>query len=170
MLSYLPKDKVLPATTRRNGGPVSSGEERTALKSAGIDYKTGLVYCQGDEKFYHSLLYEFARSTPEKSKKLFEYLRAEDLKNYGVMVHAIKSTSKTIGAAGLSDEALLLEKAAKNSDKDTIVNGHEAFLEKYKALADEIGKFLDEHNETSGFAEESDGSDDDQMIIDILPK
>ncbi len=170
MLAYLPKDKVLPGKTRRNSRLNSSGEERSALRSAGIDYKTGLVYCQGDEKFYHSLLYEFARSTPEKSKKLFEYLRAEDLKNYGVMVHAIKSTSKTIGAAGLSDEALVLEKAAKNSDRDTIVNGHEAFLEKYKELADEIGKFLAERNETSELAEEAEEISDDQMIIEILPK
>ena len=170
MLAYLPKEKVLPGKTKRAGGTVSSGENRSALKNAGIDYRTGLVYCQGDEKFYHSLLYEFARSTPEKSKKLFEYLKAEDLKNYGVMVHAIKSTSKTIGAADLSDEALLLEKAAKNSDKDTIVNGHEAFLDKYKSVSDEIEKFLEDRNETSDLAEESEELDDDQMIIDIFPK
>ena len=86
------------------------------------------------------------------------------------MVHAIKSTSKTIGAADLSDEALLLEKAAKNSDKDTIVNGHEAFLDKYKSVSDEIEKFLEDRNETSDLAEESEELDDDQMIIDIFPK
>ena len=170
MLAYLPAEKVLPGKTRRMDGSVTSGEERSALRKAGIDYKTGLLYCQGDEKFYHSLLYEFAHSSPEKSKKLFEYLKAEDLKNYGVMVHAIKSTSKTIGATGLSDEALYLEKAAKNSDKESILNGHDAFLGKYKEIADLIEKFLEEQGGAEEISDASEDIPDDQMIIEILPK
>ena len=93
-----------------------SHREPLILKEAGIDYSTGLLYCQEDEDFYKTLLREYAGSAAEKKDKLKSYIDLKDWRNYGVTVHAVKSTSKTLGANGLSEEALILERAAKDGD------------------------------------------------------
>lgn len=57
---------------------------------------------------------------------------------YAVKVHALKSTSLTIGAKELSDQAKELELAGKSQDEDFIRKNHETLMRTYDTVCKEI--------------------------------
>lgn len=144
-------------------------EQFSVLKELGIDTATGLGYCQGDEEFYKVLLLQFADEAEGKIREAGGHLQDNDLKNYEILVHAVKGTAKMIGAGHLSEEAYELEKAAHSGDGDTIRLSHSGVMEEYKRIADEIhGCFRKGSNETMPDDEAmefypDDGADDEVM-------
>ena len=58
-------------------------------------------------------------------------------------MHALKSTSLTIGAAHLSEAAKALEMAAKDGDADYIRSHHKAALDEYIELMGRIKEILE---------------------------
>ena len=57
-----------------------------------------------------------------------------DWKNYAILVHALKSSSKTIGAMELSEVAYTEEMAAKEADEATIRRHHDQMMEEYRRI------------------------------------
>ncbi len=138
---YLPESKVELVKVEEK--PEEVQEKKAAdpfgvLRAAGVNPAEGLQYTNDDESFYRSMLNEYAVSYPEKSAKINEYFSKEDWNEYGVYVHALKSTSKMIGAMELSELALRLEEAAKNSDVDTIKGKHDLMMKRYEAVTKAI--------------------------------
>lgn len=107
----------------------------------GLDVKTGLSYCMNDEDFYVEMLGEYLKS--DKVSKLELLFADEDWDNYRTLVHALKSTSLTIGAAHLSEAAKALEMAAKDGDADYIRSHHKAALDEYIELMGRIKEILE---------------------------
>ena len=110
-------------------------------KLEGIDIRTGLLYCMNDEDFYVEMLGEYLES--DLMLELEQVFSDEDWGNYRTLVHALKSTSLTIGAVHLSGQAKELETAAKNGDADYIRSHHKAVLEEYSELIGGIREILD---------------------------
>ena len=140
---YLPAEKVLsvseegkqapapaPAATSAPAQPAADGFDR--LRAVGIDPAVGLRFCQDDEDLYSSILSDYAQSSDEKKESLACFFAAEDWKNYAIYVHALKSTSKTIGAAELSEIAQRLEAAANAGDGDAIRGEHDDMMNRYE--------------------------------------
>ena len=48
---------------------------------------------------YRTILKDYVQSSAEKAAEIRKYYGAEDWKNYGILVHALKSTSRMIGAS-----------------------------------------------------------------------
>ena len=67
----------------------------------------------------------------------------EELKRYTIEVHAIKSSSASIGAYTLSEKAKILEDASRNGDILTIQNNHNDFIKQYNLILDDIKKNLE---------------------------
>lgn len=109
------------------------------LSSAGVDTEKGLYYCQDDRSFYHTLLSQYANDSSAKKKLMKQALEADDMSAYAIQVHAIKSTSKTIGAMSLSEEARLLEGAAKEGDRSYIDENHDKMTKEYDRIVSVIG-------------------------------
>ena len=65
-------------------------------------------------------------------------LKPEDLKNYEIIIHSIKSTSATIGADVPCKLAHKLETAAKENDLDYVLSNHEAFLAGYNTVLESV--------------------------------
>ncbi len=112
------------------------------LSDSGIDTEGGLKYCLGDEEFYSTLLLQFASESMEKIPSLKKFYNEKDWSNYEIIVHALKSTSKMIGAMELSEKALKLEKAAKERKEDYIKENHSGVMDDYKKLRDRILEVL----------------------------
>ena len=110
-------------------------------KLEGIDIRTGLLYCMNDEDFYVEMLGEYLES--DLMLDLEQVFSDEDWGNYRTLVHALKSTSLTIGAVHLSGQAKELETAAKNGDADYIRSHHKAVLDEYIELIGGIREILD---------------------------
>ena len=112
------------------------------LRAAGIDAETALRYCGGDVGFYRELLSDYARSCPEKKAELNRCFESADWHGFEVSIHALKSTSRTIGAMNLSGKALALEEAADRSDADTIRANYPDFSQEYEKLAERIAEVM----------------------------
>lgn len=109
-----------------------------ALAQAGIDVQTGLDYCCGDEAFYLEMLRMFSGQSGEKRGEIISLYEAENWADYAVKVHALKSTSLTIGAKGLSEQARLLEQAGKSGDAGYIRENHDQMMRLYREICDSL--------------------------------
>ena len=81
--------------------------------SGPLDVATGLSYVGGDEATYREILSVYVQTGGEKLELIDQLLARNDLKNYVIEVHALKSTSLSIGAAELSGLAKELEAAGR---------------------------------------------------------
>lgn len=107
-----------------------------------FDHNVAMEYCGGDEEIYKQILSMYMNQSEEYIDKMEEYFNSHDWENYRIIVHAIKSTSKTIGAVAFSDLSANMEKAAKNKDKESVSEKHNYFLKQYKLLLERIRKML----------------------------
>ena len=104
------------------------------LQALGIDTEEGLAYCAEDPEFYEEMLGEYGTEGLKDLEELARFFRSEDWKNYGIRAHTVKSTSRMIGAQALSEQARMLEAAAKEGSVDRIREAHAPFLEAYGTL------------------------------------
>ena len=105
-----------------------------------INLEVGLKYCMDSKSFFVEMLETFADG--KRAEKIQVAFEASDWKNYQILVHALKSTAMSIGAENLSDEAKVLELAAKNNDTEKILANHAKLMLSYKEVREEIGRWL----------------------------
>ena len=110
------------------------------LSQAGINGEMGLDYCAGDEDFYREMLRMFCDQSSGKRAEIASLYESANWADYAVKVHALKSTSLTIGAEALSAQAKELELAGKRGDADFIQAHHAALLQAYDELCACIGE------------------------------
>lgn len=133
-------DIVDASGTARNDDMTQMGMMQRLESLEGLDVKTGLSYCMNEEDFYVEMLGEYLKS--DKVSKLEQFFVTEDWDNYRTIVHALKSTSLTIGAVHLSEEAKALEMAAKDKDASFIRANHKTVLDEYIELMTGIREIL----------------------------
>ncbi len=142
LLKYLPADKVEKVIEESEGefsdSETAIPEEFGPLCDIGLDPKTGLKYCQYDVALYKSLLAEYAKTGGEKRARLQKSFKAGDWYNYSIFVHALKSTSKMIGAVTLSEKAAQLEAAANSGDIGLIHSEHPEVISLYEQITETI--------------------------------
>ena len=108
------------------------------MEKAGVSVNSGLAYCGGQRSLYDEVLDDLARSCKDRSAELDRYLCAKDWENYRVLIHALKSGSRTVGAEALSAKAKELEDAAKALDENFILANHAAFIKMFADTSDAI--------------------------------
>lgn len=140
---WLPKNKI----TKRSGNTGRASEEIPQIE--GID-AAAAIKMLGTPKVFWSVLKDYCRIIPQKLELIKEYYDTWNWKNYTIEVHALKSSSRQIGAMGLAKKAELLEKAGNELDLETIKADTQAALDEY-AHYYEILKpyFEDERNEAT---------------------
>lgn len=149
---YLPERLIQPI--------VSEIPEQTKPGESGIidrlseflDTESALKYCCDSEELYLEIIGTYLEE--DKTELITQYLDEQDIENYRIQVHALKSSSRTIGASALSDEALKLEMAAKTEDTDYIAENTERVIDEYKTLMEKLRSALnnsgDAEHEASG--------------------
>ncbi len=111
------------------------------LSEVGINAQIGLDYCCGDENFYLEMLRMFHGQSEAKREEIVSLYDMENWPDYAVKVHALKSTSLTIGAEELSEQAKALERAGKKEDIAYIRENHPKLLEMYDDVCKSIAGF-----------------------------
>ncbi len=163
--NYLPDEKIKPVRDDGNKEvQIDSASEGliNALKEAGVETEEGLRFCAYDMDMYKSVLETFAKEEKNKIENIRVSFMAEDWKNYGVYVHSLKSSSRTLGASELADIAAGLEAAAKEENIEEIRRHHDAALTKYEELAGVIRENMN--------ISDSDDPSDDEEIMEFLPE
>ncbi len=108
------------------------------LAQSGVNVDVGLDYCAGDEDFYQEMLRLFSAQGEEKRTEIAALYESANWTDYAIKVHALKSTSLTIGAEALSAQAKELELAGKRGDVDFIRAHHHALLSAHEELCAQI--------------------------------
>lgn len=106
------RDEYVPAQIIQEDDPLDE------LAKKGINIRAGLNYCRGDKNFYMELLNKFALDFDKKSKDIDAGFEKEDWADYRIRVHALKSSSKMVGADRLSELAAEMEASAKAAVED----------------------------------------------------
>ncbi|MCI8834659.1 MAG: response regulator [Ruminococcus sp.] len=130
----------VPIKTECGDVPVKE-EPDDLFAKAGINREMGLAYCSGEEEFYLEMLQMFCDQSEEKKKEIIALYEAGNWTDYAVKVHALKSTSLTIGAERLSEYAKTLEMAGKRGDVDFIREHHPTLLRMYEEVCESIAGF-----------------------------
>ena len=100
----------------------------------GIDMATALAYVGGDINDFIELARVYCQASEQTRADIERYYSEQDWKNYAILVHSLKSTSKTLGAVELSNLAFTEETAAKAEDEDTINAHHREMLDEYDRI------------------------------------
>ena len=90
-------------------------EENMVNLSDFLDTKLGMEYCCDDEEFYKEMLESYLSTN--KYIELNKSYQEENWEQYRISVHALKSTSLSIGAVKVSEMAKELEMAAREGRK-----------------------------------------------------
>ena len=98
-----------------------------------LEPERGLDYC-GDAEDYLFALHTFGESVEEKASAIEAALKEERIEDYLLLVHSLKSISKSIGAMGLSEEAAALERQGRDGSGEARFTGAADFVERYRAL------------------------------------
>ena len=106
-----------------------------------INLETALRYCMDSKSFLIQMLTAFTDAA--RAEKIQAAFDSGDVKNYQILVHALKSTSLSIGAENLSGQAKQLELAAKADDLAAIQAGHAPLMAAYRNVREQIVKWLE---------------------------
>ena len=102
-----------------------------------LDTEMGIYLC-GDPEDYLEALEIFAKSVPSKSERIENALRTGDTETATILLHSLKSSARTIGAADLSTLAADLESAGKRGDLQELERGVPELLSAYRDLGDTL--------------------------------
>ena len=155
LVKYLPPEKIMePPEAPESVGQDISPEIPEEEDTGDLDIEQGMKYNGGMEDMYRTVLNMFINLRPDKQKQMKEHLSAENWKDYATMLHALKSTSMTIGGQKCSDAAKALELAGKKcfaEDSTTeekeeaawfIRSHHERTMALYDKLAQDAERWL----------------------------
>jgi signal transduction histidine kinase/CheY-like chemotaxis protein/HPt (histidine-containing phosphotransfer) domain-containing protein len=107
----------------------------------GLDFDKGLARFCNDAQSYLSILRSYASNTPPLLEKAVN-CKEEGLNDYAIIVHGIKSSSRSIGAEIIGEKAEELERAAKAGDREFVEINNDAFIQMAEKLIADMSVML----------------------------
>lgn len=135
---WISKDK------RKRGTGISlSGKSKSQFPEiSGIDVQKGINMTGGTEDGYYLVLSIFIKNTPERVTIMQKALESDNIQEFVINVHAIKSASASIGATDISADAASLEAAGKEGDISYINDNFNNFTDRLLKLIEGIKNVL----------------------------
>lgn len=149
-------DDATTETTEKDSSAVKAVEDNSSaqrkkdddrsfvelLCEKGFNTEAALGYAMDDEDFYKELLETYIGEEGDKRADIRKNYEEKNWHEYQILVHALKSSSRTIGADELSEKALAQEMATKNGDTDVIHAGYDEMMSDYEAVMEMIRDVL----------------------------
>lgn len=155
--TWLPKNLLITTSTITTAGTIA-GDSTTQNKTVQdvtksdtstqdtdtclIHFPTGLMYCGNSTEIYYEILNVYIQSSRAYWEYLITAYQANDWKKYTIDVHALKSSSLSIGATTFAELAKKLEFAGKEGTYDIIHAEHEHLLTLYAQVIEEATAYL----------------------------
>lgn len=115
----------------------------------GIDLESALRFT-GSAEILEQTLKEFYKTISKKADAIEEFASLKDWHNYTILVHALKSSARLIGAEKLSEDAKYLEKCGDDENEGEIVKKTPALLELYRSYKQNLAPLCAENEDDSG--------------------
>ncbi len=107
-----------------------------------LDIPMAVESAEGDKDCVIFLFESFRDNVDKNKTDIVSSYEKEDYANYTIFVHALKSTSKMIGAEKLSEMARKMEESGKAGEFDYIKENYDAMITEYDAVVAEINDYL----------------------------
>lgn len=120
-----------------------TNDSEKILEDAAIDYKVGLENF-GSTEMYKQMLQDWYNEVTEKWDRIIS--NKENMKEYSIDVHSLKSDSKYFGFTELAKLSLDHELKSKDGDKEYISKHFNELETEYKRILEVVSKYL---NKTS---------------------
>ncbi|MCR5331064.1 MAG: response regulator, partial [Lachnospiraceae bacterium] len=147
LLQYIPKGKIAPASDDDEDDDYFIPD--FIFKLEALDVNSGLIHC-GSRESYMVTLKMYLDAAPKNVDDIERYWNVRDLKNTTIKVHALKSTSRVIGALKLGDFAARLEKVGESGDTETLERELGDLLNQYRELIRELEPLNEIKDDESG--------------------
>ncbi len=137
----LPEEKVIitdPSEAEKTESEMQvSAIPGSIRKIKELNISAGVENC-GDENSYLETLKIYAEMVDEYADSIDEFLKNGDTENAVIRIHALKSTSRIIGASGLGDLAAELESAGRNGDMEKLDKNAGELTERSRKLGQKL--------------------------------
>ena len=129
---------------------VSESSDNSSVNVVGnTDYliKNGIEYGRalellGDREMYNETLNDFLTAIDEKLSNMEKYVEENNMEDYAILAHSLKSDSKYLGFAKLSEIALEHEMRGKNNDSSYIKSNFKILKNETLRIIDIVKKYL----------------------------
>lgn len=98
------------------------------LKQNKVDVETAIENMI-DFDTYYEILQDFYNTIEETINKLVQFKDSNDMSNYAIEVHALKSNARSLGFLELGDLAYEHELKSKENDSNYVMNNFSILLE-----------------------------------------
>ena len=177
LIKYLPDEKINKGDNEEKGDEVVAPTLPSELKQLEgqniIDINEGIDN-NGSLEAYLMILKMLYDLVDDKLDEINGFYEDEDIDDYTIKVHALKSSLRVVGAAAMGEEAQSLENAGKEGDIVFIKEHHQDFVNNVRSLKEVlVGVFEPEnaHGKTEGRASEEEGvmkREADQDLMDMV--
>ena len=130
---------VVPVST-----PSAVSYDRNYLESNGVDVNHGLELL-GDMEMYNMTINDFMKEVEAKWSRIVDYKNQNNMPDYAIEVHSLKSDCKYLGFMTLADIAYQHELKSKENDSNFVNENFAKLEEEYKKVL-EIARTYVEHN------------------------
>ncbi|GHU51454.1 hypothetical protein AGMMS49975_04870 [Clostridia bacterium] len=127
-------EELIPQAVREAEAESSKIRLFDGKKVHGVKLEQGLRRFGDDDEIYLDVLKSYVRNTPPLIEQIRDFDDIKDIKDYGIIVHGIKSSSRSIGADAAGKDAEALEFAAKAKNISFIRERHLDFIKKLEIL------------------------------------
>ena len=138
LINYLPKEKVAYSSAEAADEETFSSLPEFVYGIAEIDIQKGITNCGGEE-IYLETLKTYAGMVDGIIGEIEKLYGEGDIPNTTIKIHALKSTSRIIGASDIGETAQMLENAGNKDDRQTIADNIGGFLQSCKKLSEQLG-------------------------------
>lgn len=128
-----------------------------------LETNIGMQYCCDSEEFYREMLGSYLSNS--KYDVLNQSYKEGNWEDYRISVHALKSTSLSIGAVKLSEDAKQLEMAVKEDRIDYIKENHDGLMISYKELLEQLTKALEEKSDIAEECSDNITSEKEHILV-----
>ncbi|MCQ2521853.1 MAG: response regulator [Lachnospiraceae bacterium] len=147
---YMNPALIRPATeedfAEEEEAAAPAGQQLSIENLAGIDTKAGLEAC-GSEALFRKLLGDYCRIIDMKATKLEKCLADGMIRDYTIEVHALKNTSRMIGATELSGWFKQMEDYGNAENVEAIAAENADLLDTYRSYKRVLEPFMDASEE-----------------------
>ncbi|MCR5789149.1 MAG: response regulator [Lachnospiraceae bacterium] len=153
LIDYLPEEKIIPAGSDEDTETDEPGDDMripdyiTGISE--IDTDTGIKNCGGIEE-YMKTVEIYAKAVKDHADETEQFWKSGDIKNTTIKIHALKSSSRIIGAADLGELAQELENAGNENDTKKLGEHIDELLERYRKIGEALSPLtgVDEPDES----------------------
>ncbi len=151
LLHYLPAEKILSVSIINGEDDYKSDfsmavpEDSRLNNLKEVDVQAGINNC-GDIETYEQVVTDFYNSIDRNADAIERYLNEKDVRNYTVLVHALKSSARLIGALELPEMAAHLEDMGNIGNCAEISKLTPTLLERYRSYKENLSDIVVEED------------------------